>query len=100
MDGDSCTLLADTGFRGRHLVRVRLLGYSAPERYAPGGPEATAQLRALLSLGAGPWPLRVITHQRETVVAEVTSFERHVASLYVVDAAGEMHDVATLLAAT
>lgn len=83
LDGDSCRLLCDTGFGGRHEVAIRLLGFSAPERYQAGGPEATQRLHDALARGVGEWPLRVATLQRETVVSEVRSFERYVAQVWV-----------------
>ena len=96
-DGDTFTALADTGYDGRHEVRVRLQGFMAPERRDPGGAEATRRLWDALNTGVGEWPLRIVSQQRETVVTEVTSFERYVSNVFVVRDDRMLIDVRELL---
>lgn len=85
MDGDTFTVLPDTGYDGRHEVAIRLEGIDAPERYDPGGPEATERLRsALLRATAIKWNLRIISKQRIRVVVETKTFERFVSTVFVV----------------
>ena len=77
IDADTVVCLVDTGFYGRHEVRLRLADIDAAEADEAGGAEATSALAGALRLaGDGPWPLRIVTRQRETVVSEVRSFER------------------------
>jgi micrococcal nuclease len=52
IDGDTVDLDCDLGFDIRRKDRIRLYGINAPERNAPGGPEATAALRSMLPVGA------------------------------------------------
>lgn len=86
-DGDTVTVLADTGYRGRHEVRLRIANIWAPELSMAGGALATRRLTDILALRdhTERWNLRVITQQRERVVTEVTSFERYVGDLYVAE---------------
>jgi hypothetical protein len=97
MDGDTFTALCDVGYRGRHEPRIRLVGYSTPERYEPGGLEATVALIHALQQGVGKWPLRIVSLQRETVVSEVTTFERYVSVVYVVRPGDQLVNIITLL---
>lgn len=90
IDGDTCVLLVDCGFNARHEVTVRLADVWAVERYEDGGGEAAARLGAMVSGGAGEWPLRVTTRQRVSRVAEVRSFTRYVADIDVVMGDGTM----------
>lgn len=85
MDGDTFTVLADTGFSGREEVRVRLEGVFAPELGRSGGMEAREVLRAALSAaGTVPWNLRIVSLQRERGVNQVTTFERFVCTVHLV----------------
>ena len=100
-DGDTCIVLADTGFRGRHEVKIRLEDVWAPELKLPGGDLAKSRLEHILMSGDSttPWPLRVITTQRETVVSEVMSFERYVAHLAIIEPGTYiLKDVAEMMA--
>lgn len=99
-DADTLVLLVDCGFRGRHEPSVRLARCDAPERGTPAGDAAFAFLVDLLIDGHIPgWGLRVRTAQRETVVEEVTSFERWVAEVWTVAPNGEMTNIADALIA-
>ena len=100
IDAATVVVLADTGFGGRHEVRVRLQGIDAPESGTGAGKVATAWLDRYLNSVFQPkrWELRVETTQRETVVAETRSFERYVGRVWVaVDADGPLVDLASLL---
>lgn len=48
VDGDTVDLEVDLGFRLYSIQRFRLTGINAPERFDPGGPEATAWLREMI----------------------------------------------------
>ena len=98
IDGDTCVVLLDTGCYGRYEARVRIASLWAAERNEAGGAEATARLQAALGSGAGAWPLRVISRQRETVVSEVRSFERLVADVYVARDDGALVDIREVVA--
>lgn len=52
VDGDTLDLKVDVGFHASIVIRARLLGINAPERYAAGGREATAHLLKLCPVGA------------------------------------------------
>lgn len=93
IDADTAVVEADTGFGGRHEAHIRLANYSGPERNTPDGPEATRRLADALARGVGAWPLRLTSLQRETVVAEVRSFERYVGFLATVEPDGSLSDV-------
>ncbi len=95
VDGDTFVALVDTGFSGRHEVNVRLADFSAPERNEEGGAEATVYLHSILDR-AGTWPLRIITQQKETIVAEQRSFIRYVAYVWI-DNNGQLVDLRTIL---
>lgn len=104
-DADTLVLLVDTGFRGRHEPAVRLARCDAPERGTPAGKAAFTFVYDLLRGGMEyeslppVWGLRVRTVQRETVVEEVTSFERWVAEVWRVDADGTMLNLSDALIA-
>lgn len=97
LDGDSLVILADCGYRAAALPHIRIANLNAPERWTPEGPEATRRLAEALALGVGEWPLRVVTRQRETVVSEVTSFERFCGDIWVVQPDGSLVDVKDLV---
>ena len=92
VDGDTMIVLADTGFMGRHEVRIRLHDVWAPELKAEGGEAAKQRLTKVLLDAMRPendgprpeWYLRIVSLQKERVVAETTSFERFVADVFVV----------------
>jgi len=52
VDGDTVDLEVDLGFHVHIDIRTRLYGINAPERYATGGPEATAYLKTLLPISS------------------------------------------------
>jgi endonuclease YncB( thermonuclease family) len=96
IDGDTIVVLADTGFDGRHEVRVRIQGLWAPEMLGfhvipvglrmldPGAQEAKDALSAALSrIDMEPWPIKIVTLQRKTIVSEVRSMERWVGDVYI-----------------
>ena len=97
-DGDTIYTLNDTGYRGRHEPHLRIAGLTAPELWTPEGPAARAAMGAALRYAADvPWPLRVVSLQRETVISEVTSFERYVSDVLVALPDGTLRDVKELL---
>lgn len=95
IDGDTFVALVDCGFYGRHEVHIRIADLDAPELSQPGGTEARLRLMNAIGWQTG-WPLRVVTQQRETIVSEVRSFERYVATVYVMEA-NDLVNVRTLL---
>lgn len=52
VDGDTLDLFVDLGFQIWVHQRLRVLGIDAPERFAPGGREATAFLTELIPAGS------------------------------------------------
>lgn len=97
-DADTLVVLVDTGFRGRHEPAVRLVRCDAPERGTPAGKAAFNFVYDLLHESLPPvWGLRIRTVQRETVVEEVTSFERWVAEVWLVEADGTMRNLSDAL---
>lgn len=99
IDGDTCELVVDLGFRVQSRLRVRLLGYSAPELRHPGGPQAAERLRGFLE-GVfpgirGEWPLLVESRK------DAMSFERWLARVFVAQSpvlgVVEWRDVAELM---
>lgn len=100
IDGDTALLLVDCGFYGRHETRVRLFGIRAPELHAAGGLEAKQRLeRALSQATTGEWPLRLISTQRERIVAEQTTFERYVGWIWIETPDGALHSIEAVLTA-
>ncbi len=98
MDGDTFTVLSDTGYDGRHEAEIRLHGYSADETWDPGGFAATERLRAALTQAAPTrWNLRIVSLQRVRVVTETKSFTRYVSDVWVAMADGMLRDVKELL---
>lgn len=96
IDGDTFVALVDCGFFGRHEAHIRVADLNAPERGHPG--YLAAQLALQNALPDRPhWPLRIISHQRETIVAEIRSFERYVATVLVVGADDSLVDVREML---
>ena len=89
MDGDTFSLEIDMGWKHRLAVwtkpdgkeampRLRLLDVTAPERYEPGGPEATAFTRAWLTEALtypSTWPLTMQS-------VELDSFDRFIALVW------------------
>lgn len=99
IDGDTFVAMVDTGFFGRHEVHIRLADVDAPEINDEGGFDARDALENALEPDGVPqplWSLRIVTQQRETIVSEVRSFERYVATVYVVEA-NDLVNVRTLL---
>lgn len=99
MDGDTITVLTDNGHGSRYEPRIRLIGYSAEERYTPAGKIATAALRAVLEQAVGKWNLRIISQQRQTVIVEGKTFDRYPSHTFIVTADGDLFDVVRLLRA-
>jgi hypothetical protein len=101
IDGDTFIALVDTGFFGRHEVRIRIADINTPELGEDGGGEAMIRLQEVLGflLFDPPpgWTIRVVTRQRETVVSEIRSFERYVADVYVITDGDMLTDVKELL---
>lgn len=99
IDGDTFVALVDCGFRAAARPHIRIRGLYAPERGDPAGITATGDLRRVFAgvIPSWEWPLRIISLQRETVIAEVTSFERFVADVFVVDGASNLINVVDLL---
>lgn len=97
IDGDTVVVLVDTGFYGRQEVHVRLEGYNAPEVHEDGGRAATLRLAAALTTGTGAWPLRLVSTQKETIVAQQMSFARYVGRIYVCSPSGDLVDVVELI---
>lgn len=91
-DGDTFTALVDTGFDGRHIVHVRIADLDAAELNAPDGLPAKTRLGVAL-LAPGPWPIRLVSRQRERAPGEVRSFERWVCDVFVVQRDGSLLDV-------
>ena len=58
MDGDTVDMVIDRGFHDRSLMRFRLLGINAPERYTEEGKKATTALHAFMDAGK---PLTVMS---------------------------------------
>lgn len=108
-DGDTFTALIDTGFRVRVEMPIRIADLWAPELRQTGGDEAKRMLE--FALGYNPlvdaflpisgWPLRIVSRQRDTIVAEVRSFERYVADVYrvrgedLIDVRSLLHETST-----
>lgn len=59
VDGDTCDVDVDLGFRIRHGMRLRLLGIDTPERGQPGFTEATVFAASAAPPGA---ELRIRTY--------------------------------------
>lgn len=95
-DGDTFTALVDTGFDGRHIVRVRVADLYAPELTDPLGELARDKLWDALASPA-VWPVRLVSRQRERAPGEIRSFERWVCDVFVVQADGGLVDVKNLL---
>jgi len=100
IDGDTFVALVDLGFRAAAMPHIRIHNLFAPEKGTPEGLGATIKLTAVLHdvVPSWDWPLRIVSLQRETVVAEVTSFERWVADVFVVQHDGALTNVTELLA--
>jgi micrococcal nuclease len=82
VDGDTCDLTVDVGFRMATTQRFRLLGVDTPEMNAADLKEreravaATQALTSMLSSGTGDWPLLVRTQKAD-------SFGRWLAEIWV-----------------
>jgi len=82
VDGDTCDLIVDLGFRMTTTQRFRLLGVDTPEMNAADLKEreravaATQALTSMLSSGTGDWPLLVRTQKSD-------SFGRWLAEIWV-----------------
>lgn len=53
VDGDTCDVTVDLGFRIYHQMRLRLIGIDTPERGQPGYREATEFAAAIAPPGTG-----------------------------------------------
>lgn len=100
-DGDTITVLADTGFRGRHEVALRIRDIWAPELSMVGGELAMLRLTDILARRdmTELWNLRVVTQQLKTKVSETMSFSRYVGDCYIVEPnTGDLINVAVEMA--
>ncbi len=97
IDGDTVLLMLSTGMDMYYEMRVRLAGFSAPERNTPEGKIAMRRMQDIFAsdrytgamLETRFWPLRVVT-EKAPGGNEVTSFERYVGTVYLVDEEGDM----------
>lgn len=101
VDGDTFVAMPDCGFRIAGMPHIRILDFWAPELRQEGGLEARARLAVALTEweGVHDWPIRIESKIRERVVTETTSFERYIATVWVVDGSGEMTDVREVVGA-
>jgi micrococcal nuclease len=82
VDGDTCDLIVDLGFRMTTTQRFRLLGVDTPELHSKDTYErerAVAAMQALTSMlaqGTGDWPLLIRTQKSD-------SFGRWLAEIWV-----------------
>lgn len=85
-DGDTFVALQDLGNRVRFDVHVRIADLYAPELTHGGGAAELMALRQALPAGwlMGPFDIRLVSRQLETVTEQDTSFERAVSDVYVV----------------
>lgn len=101
-DADTIVCLTDNGMYGRHETHVRIAGLQEPELSTQAGRDLrdllALALQELLPPPQAEWQLRVVTRQKETIVSEVTSFERYVGDVYVVAPGGVLVDLKELLA--
>ncbi len=104
IDGDTVVVILDLGMHIRYEMRVRLAGFSAPERNSPEGKAARDKMIEIFysdrytgaMLEGRYWPLRVVT-EKAPRGDEVTSFERYVAKIYLCSETGELTDLVELL---
>ncbi len=104
IDGDTFVALVDLPFNIRYEMRVRLAGFSRPERTTPEGRIAAEKMRSLFRsdrytgamLETKYWPLRIVTEQLPSG-NETPTFERYVATCYLVAEDGEMTNLIDLL---
>ncbi len=104
IDGDTLAVELDLGMHIRYEMRVRLAGFSAPERNTPEGKVAAQRMRDVFAsdrytgamLETRYWPLRVVTEKLPSG-GETTSFERYVAAVWLVAESGEMSNLVDLL---
>jgi endonuclease YncB( thermonuclease family) len=97
IDGDTFEADVDLGFGVRKLIRVRALGYDAPELHgatAEAGARAKAFLQNMLD-PRQPWNatgLRLVTEK------DSQSFERYLARVYLIRD-GQLRDLAAIMIA-
>ncbi|MBA2707354.1 MAG: hypothetical protein H0U59_06080 [Gemmatimonadaceae bacterium] len=104
IDGDTLLCLVELPFGLRYEMRVRLAGFSAPERNTLEGQLAAQRMRELFAgdrytgamLETRYWPLRIVTEKRPSG-DETTSFERYVARVYLCSEDHELTDLVGLL---
>lgn len=82
-DGDTITVLLDTGFNNRRMeTALRLLDVFAPELSQPGGPETRDFVQTWVAARSAPqWPFVCITARIKSDAHEVTTFGRYVGIL-------------------
>lgn len=78
IDGDTCEMLIDCGFRNQRSERLRLLGVDTPERSEPGWAAAKAYAERWLAAAGEGWSLVVETQQAD-------SFGRYLALVWRAD---------------
>jgi endonuclease YncB( thermonuclease family) len=94
IDGDTFAALADLGFGVRKLIRVRALGYDAPELHGPTAEAGQEAQNYLVSLTGFDAPLRLVTAR------DSMSFERYLARVYIGGARGDpLVDLAAIMIA-
>lgn len=102
IDGDTFVVLADCGFSIRHETTIRLHNVYAPELHgkdAIAGARWKDALSAIFDRLSGEWPLRVVTVQLKTKVAEDVTFIRYVSDVHIVNDDGSLSNLAELLEA-
>lgn len=104
IDGDTLLCTVELPFDMRAEMRVRLFAFSRAERDTEEGKLAKQKMIDLFAserytgsmLEAKFWPLRIITEQLPSG-GEIKSFERYVATVYLVGEDGVLTDLKTLL---
>ncbi len=85
-DGDTVTMLMDTGFHGRQEEHIRLFQVFAPELSQPGGPETRQFVLNWMStwqLATAQWPLYVVTEKNSsTEPQEIQTLARYVGTIW------------------
>lgn len=90
IDGDTLDVLLDLGLYTSRRVRVRLLGYDAPERFSGSQRVAGAQWRDwLITLLAAHGNRVYLRTERDH-----TSFDRYLAHVFVAEGDGTLVNVA------
>lgn len=104
IDGDTFVALVDCGFGVAALPHIRIADLNAPELDTEQGVMARIHLgnalmtsQPVMAQDVPTWPLRIESRQRERVIEGVKSFDRYVATVWVVQQDGTAVDVRELL---